>query len=100
MHEPVLRMPREKVDIRNIVVSKHVPHIALHLLNPLNGADAANAARLSTTTEQPLDAIDQGQTQGLSWVRITPWCHGHGSCGFGYGFRILNPYLNRDPFPW
>jgi hypothetical protein len=34
---------------------------ALHL-DPLNGADAANAARLSTTTEQSPGAFDEGQT--------------------------------------
>jgi hypothetical protein len=55
-------MPRDEVDVSNIVSSKHVPHVALRLLDPLNGADAANAARLSTTTEQPPSAIDQGQT--------------------------------------
>ncbi|KAF8502037.1 hypothetical protein F5888DRAFT_1165253 [Russula emetica] len=36
--------------------------VALRLLDPLNGADAANAARLSTTTVQSPGAVDQGQT--------------------------------------
>ena len=37
-------MPRDGVDAGNIVLSKCVPRVALRLLNPLNGADAANAA--------------------------------------------------------
>jgi hypothetical protein len=36
--------------------------VALRLLDPLNGADAALAARLSTTTVQSPGAVDQGQT--------------------------------------
>jgi hypothetical protein len=55
-------MPRDQVDVRNIVLSKRVPRVALRLLDPLNRSDAANAARLCTTTEQSPDAIDQGQT--------------------------------------
>jgi hypothetical protein len=55
-------MPRDEVDVRNTVLSKRVPRVALHLLDPLNSADATNAARLSTTTEQSPDAVDQGQT--------------------------------------
>ncbi|KAF8489016.1 hypothetical protein F5888DRAFT_1873131 [Russula emetica] len=63
------RMPRDEVDVRNIVSSKRVPRVALRLLDPLNGADAANAARqprLSTTTVQSLDAVEQGQTASVT----------------------------------
>jgi len=50
-------MPREKVNPRNIVSSKCVPCIAPCLLDPLNSADAANAAQISqTSTEYPLPA--------------------------------------------
>ena len=56
-------MPRDEVDVRNIVPFKRVSRVAQRLLDPLNGADAANAARLST--EQSLNAVDQGQTATL-----------------------------------
>jgi len=50
-------MPREEVDPRNIVSLKCVSCVAPHLLDPLNSADAANAARISqTSTEDPLPA--------------------------------------------
>lgn len=57
-------MPRDEVDIRNIVLSKRVPRVAPRLLDPLNGADAANAiqAAQSSTTEKSLDTIDQSRT--------------------------------------
>ena len=56
-------MPRDEIDVRNIVASKCVPRIALRLRDPLN-ADLSIAARPSTTTEQsPLtDTVDKGQT--------------------------------------
>ena len=58
-------MPRDEVDVRNIVSSKRVPRIALRLRDPLNGADAASVAplaRLSTATGESLDAVEQCQT--------------------------------------
>ena len=32
------------------------------------------------------------------WVK--PWCHSHGSHGYGCGFQIPNPRPHRDPLPW
>lgn len=54
-------MPRDEVDISNIVSSKRVPRIAQRLRDPLNGADTARAAQLSTATERSLDTADQGR---------------------------------------
>jgi hypothetical protein len=62
IRDPVPRIPRDEVDLRNVVSSKHVPRVAQCLLDPLNGADAANAARLSITTEESPEVADQGQS--------------------------------------
>jgi hypothetical protein len=51
-------MPRDEVDVRNIVASKCVPCIALRLRDPLNSADVANAARVSATTEPSPDVVE------------------------------------------
>ncbi len=37
--------------------------------------------------------------QNLVNVKAIRVRHGHGWRGYGYGFRILYPCLNRDPFP-
>ena len=60
--DSVSRMPRDKVDLRNVVLSKCVPHVAQRLLDPLNGANAANAARLFITTEESSEVTDKGQS--------------------------------------